>query len=742
MNIYQVTTRPRHRRYMYFVDDQYSGEELLKIILANQSWWGGRYNPIVPVKDGVPVKGYLDIIKHYDPDVIFHSSNVNPEMIQKLRLFNPSDYYNLDEKPFAGESGGVNTFYMLSELSPNAKVMIPAKIWPSDSVLPSFYELNFGLSITPYHHEYEMSKNYQQLKIDNEAFKSLNKTIHLEKPVNIAALAKSRLNTKILRSLANANYDDFELIIAKDATSSSDLLYYWNRGLFQHKNLVYVTVQQLEELCKDKFFGGVLHDLQGDHSIRVVSLSLSEAEIDDLIRRLLRPIAFNSNYRYFNISHFPYEVTDGGGLYDRNYGESVSTQTLVSDQGLIQVPKLSFGGTPVYSTQSYAIDLTITHDRGYQQTEMLFPLTTETRHIVRDIRGRINFSRKVSLFINSQQFTSDVFKIHVPDFSNLARQLICQPVVQGKSLSNKILDIGPHDASNRLNAFIQTFKGDFSTIQDFFSDKFWVDIFEELSISERLAGNTITFAEIIERAVNMYKVSRLGYIVKGRGWFNIDNLSLGLKATLTELTEYQVFFKGYRLKCPKCSSVFWYHIDDVKNSINCSGCRQRFDLPVEPQFAYKLNDLIKNNIFQTKSNRDGNLTVIRSLAVFSGGFGAFQYSPQINVYDDLHSRKPCGDLDLFFSENGKLVIGEAKYQSSAFFAEKSKSLIGLVETAKLIFPDKVVLACSVDDNGKLEKAKASLHHLFNKWAYEPQIEILKLRAPDYWHIKSHRYFKY
>lgn len=154
-----------------------------------------------------------------------------------------------------------------------------------------------------------------------------------------------------------------------------------------------------------------------------------------------------------------------------------------------------------------------------------------------------------------------------------------------------------------------------------------------------------------------------------------------------------------------------------------------------------MNDLIKNNIFQTKSNRDGNLTVIRSMAVFSRGFGAFQYSSATKCFMMIYIvGNHAETLISSFQKTGSSLL--EKQSIKAFFAEKSKSLIALVETAKLIFPDKVVLARNVDDNGWLEKAKASLHHLFNKWAYEPQIETLKLQTPDYWHIKSHRYFKY
>lgn len=304
MNIYQVTTRPRHCRYMYFIDEHYAYDELLKLVLANHGWWGGRYNPIVPVSNGQIIDGYLQIIEHYDPDLIFYSQGIDPEMLKKLRKFNPLGHYNMDIHPREENISGVSTFYMLSDFDSNTKVMLPSKIWPPESVLPSFYDLNFGLSPIPYQHEYEMSKKHQQLEIDGESFAKLNETIHRDKPVNMAALAKIRLNTKVLRSRSNVDYNDFELVIAKDKTSNSDLLYYWNRGLYQNKNLMYVTIEQLNELCRDKYFGGLLYDMKGDSDIRVVSTTLTKIEIETLIKEKLYPITFQSTFQYFDVSEF------------------------------------------------------------------------------------------------------------------------------------------------------------------------------------------------------------------------------------------------------------------------------------------------------------------------------------------------------------------------------------------------------------------------------------------------------
>jgi len=218
---------------------------------------------------------------------------------------------------------------------------------------------------------------------------------------------------------------------------------------------------------------------------------------------------------------------------------------------------------------------------------------------------------------------------------------------------------------------------------------------------------------------------------------------MGLKETLNELCNYRVFLKGLKLKCSKCSSEFWYPMREVSEIINCKGCLENFELPIEPRFAYKLNDLIKNNIFQSKTSRDGNLTVIRTLVnIQNKSRLAFEYSPQVNLYDNFSSKKPCSEVDVACLSDGQFIIGEAKHNSSAFTADRNKSLRSLVELAKEVHPDKIILSCYEDHYGKLEKARKGILHEFDNWQYQPEIEIIKLHQPDDSNIGDHRYFYY
>ena len=748
MNQFQITSRPRHLRYVFFVDENYSYEKLFKLICNNQRIWGGRYNPIIPVKGNQISDRYVALLKYYDPDYVFYSKEIDPEIIKRLKIFNPCGYYNLDEQPRTEDISGVDAFYFRSQFDQKSKIILPSDLWRTKSVLLDYFKINFGIESNGIMSDYEIGKNNPQIIIDTKNFDSLNQIIHQEKPVNKASLSRLNLNTRILQNLQNAKYNDFEIIITKDKTSISDLIYFWNRLLFEGKNLLYLTVEELNLLSGDKFFGGVLHDMSSENTLHVASMSMSKEEVEELISTKLKPIAFNRRFQYKKISDFPFDILDAQGLYERNYGESFTTQTLISENGLFHLPKLSFTEKVDFYPQKWAIDIEIKKFGGNYQNEIKFPFTTETQYIVKSVKGRINKLRNISIFIHNQQNTSDTLDISIPEFKNLLRQLIGHPVINGKVQDSKYIRIGSHDASNRLSAFLKAFKFDFSTIDDFFTDIFWVELFEELITNERVSGDSILFEEIKLKAIEALKRKKIVLGDKERTYENEENLELGLKRTIKELCSYQVFLKGFNLKCKKCSSEFWYPIKEVNEIVNCKGCLEDFELPIEPKFAYKLNNLIKNNIYTVHNiknklqlMRDGNLTVIRTLvSIQRRSQLSFEYSSQINLYNDHYSNKPITEIDIVCLSDGQFIIGEAKHNSSAFSADKNKSLNSLVEIAKAIRPDKIVLSCYEDPKGKLEKAKQGLNHIFDKWEYKPEIETLLLHKPDDFHLGTHRYF--
>jgi len=91
---------------------------------------------------------------------------------------------------------------------------------------------------------------------------------------------------------------------------------------------------------------------------------------------------------------------------------------------------------------------------------------------------------------------------------------------------------------------------------------------------------------------------------------------------------------------------------------------------------------------------------------------------------------------------GNLIIGEAKHNSNEFKANNHKSLVSLIEVAKAIYPDKVILSCYVDEHEKLDRARQFLEHHLKNFDYPPEVETIRLEQPDYFNSGGNSYWLY
>ncbi len=742
MNQYQLTAQVRHLRYVCFVSSNYSYEGLFLLLLNCQQYWGGRYTPIIPVQDNVIPAGYAALLSHYDPDYVLYSAGVDVELIKQLRCFNPVGYFELDDQGQSREWHGVYAFHLLSEVDPATPVLVAAGISNFENPLLDFYKLNYGLVTSSYVGDNEITRHRPTLEVTAENFAALNQLIHHQKPVLRSQLARRNLHNVILRTLTSHASNLTELVVARDKQSLEDLLYFWNRQLFECRNVLYCTLEELTSLGQDQFFGGVLHDLSSwDLPIEVVSFSLSEEEVNDLLVSVLRPIAFQRQFRYCAIPEFPFAVQDAAGHRMHKSNEQPLTQTLITESGLLRLPTPSFSNKLSFYSQYWTVDLEITQRTAEHRNRLMFPLTTEIGFVVKSFTGRVRLGREISIVVPSQGSESVDATIELPTFPQLLRQLVALPVRHGQLTHSRFPDQGPHDSSNRLAAFISIFNQDFTLVEDFFDDKFWVDTFEKLCISEALAGDAVLFEDLVAACRTV--LPQRGVVLGDRDatFQNEENLRLGLKRTVQELCGYGALLPGFKLKCTHCSSIFWYPLKGAAEAVQCNGCLREFAFPVEQPFAYKLNNVIKNNMFQSRSMRDGNLTVIRTLAsLHRRARKSFGYSPQVNLFDDLHSNRPSSELDIAAIVDGQFIIGEAKHNSAAFSADNNKSLRGLVDVAKEIYPDQIILACYEDQHGKLARAERALIHLFNRWEYQPTISTLLIHEPSYFNLTGYRYF--
>lgn len=739
MEQFQISSTVRHLRFIYFVKSDISYDDLVSVILKNQAVWGGRYNPIIPVSDGVITDEYLKLIEFLDPDYVVAQNGVDLEMIKRLRLFNPVKYLRLDDR--GPESVGSTNFSPPNAFGLGQKKLVYIGLHEADPLYRDFIKINLGVgSDTTWGEVFQAATVPNTIVLQGDQTEHWFKLLFENQPIDLLQKSTKRAFVKTFRPKNYSGRKSLEVVVSAGKENVSDLFYYWNRKLYEDQTVVFLTVEQLTLFLTDKFFQEALRKWTWYDVCKFKSGSLSEDQLSQLLDGRLTELKKSKHIEVEVIQDFPFEIQDASLLYDNPQSRAVDIQLLQSNNGLYFVPSPDQG----YSFGEYAVDTKIKKFESSFQEEVLFPLTTEVRYIFSRHEGRVNRGRDITLFYKNNASTNNSVEIKIPDSNSLFRQLIVLPVIDGEKTENpNVKLIWRNDPSQRLSGFLELFRFNFVMIDEFLSDIFWLEIFEKLCQSRGAVGNTITFSEIQDRAIAALGKKRITLVKKEKGWCNLENLGLGLKDTLEELCECQVFFKGFTIKCSNCSSKHWYSLDQVGSSLKCNGCQVSLNVPVEPTFSYKLNELVKTNMFDANGNHDGNYTVIGTLvSLYHQSHRSFSFSSQLELFADHHYRKIIGDLDIVCVSDGKLIIGEAKYDSKDFKAEKSKCLKTLAEIAKAVRPDTIVLSCSVNQHERLERAKKSLIGFLNDWPFVPNVEILEVSKADDYHVGERRYFRY
>ena len=85
-------TRSRPIRVVFLVEENKHWQSMIAAIFSNcYSRWGGRFNPIVPCKNGAPQPSFLPWLETYDPDIIYSYVDLAKDAIRILQeRINPS----------------------------------------------------------------------------------------------------------------------------------------------------------------------------------------------------------------------------------------------------------------------------------------------------------------------------------------------------------------------------------------------------------------------------------------------------------------------------------------------------------------------------------------------------------------------------------------------------------------------------------------------------------------------------
>lgn len=149
--------------------------------------------------------------------------------------------------------------------------------------------------------------------------------------------------------------------------------------------------------------------------------------------------------------------------------------------------------------------------------------------------------------------------------------------------------------------------------------------------------------------------------------------------TMQMLVSKQVFLRGYVLRCPVCDLETWYDFRNVDDLTHCAGCYQSFALPLELDFAYKLNRLVMMALNQ------GALTVYLTLLAL----------PDIAAWDVCYRVKRDGqetELDLLVQcSDGRLILAECKDNLETNLQLKTQ-LQRIIKVGQRINADEVLFA--------------------------------------------------
>src|SRR6266852_6309403 len=82
---FAVESRARPCRLAFLVNADTCQAELLDALFeANYGLWGGRFNPIIPVRDGEVSEPFWCLLKYVDPDIVYTYAPLSEGLVKGL----------------------------------------------------------------------------------------------------------------------------------------------------------------------------------------------------------------------------------------------------------------------------------------------------------------------------------------------------------------------------------------------------------------------------------------------------------------------------------------------------------------------------------------------------------------------------------------------------------------------------------------------------------------------------------
>jgi hypothetical protein len=163
----------------------------------------------------------------------------------------------------------------------------------------------------------------------------------------------------------------------------------------------------------------------------------------------------------------------------------------------------------------------------------------------------------------------------------------------------------------------------------------------ESSGIDELLGITLRSARPSNSGLVAYSLKQLKgkfYDIRGKGmrgtdegnyWRVHEKFDSRRERDVSEFLWSNILIQGVFVRCYNCFTTQWIMVDDVGATIICSGYLSNIQLPANPEWSFKLNDLVGNAV-----SRHDTLSVVRALYEVGGGHFSrfFVFLPCQNIY--------------------------------------------------------------------------------------------------------------
>lgn len=694
-----ANVQARNIRYLFIIDSKSKVEDILDLFYANQRFWGGKYNPIIPSVDGVISDSYLKLASSFDPDYVIHSNDVDLEKLKPY--FNPIKYEKLAY--FTVNLEGVDSNYLLHTGGYNT-VLFSTYLYRSMPTLYSFYKLNFDFS--EWGSDDEIFSPFETLIIESNNQHELNHILAYSGVFFSSLLSRKNVHRPILKTPVDTSAR-IELIVSDDKNQFQDLMYYWNRQLYlEHGsyflNQIYITASQLEEFLSNNKTVQFFATLNGARDIEITSYSLPKEELDKIVQRL-NTWQQNIDFSVKTFTNFPFEIT---GKYNtnKNYDEPLVRQSLMGKKDLLHLPTLSFAKHKIFG--NWMLDIEVERDHSDVNNTILLPLNTEYGILFCKEKGRINKKHSISVLVSHEDRSID-FKIPTDE------EILNSLLTTSSTKKSKIFEITTSSDGLRLSSLLKLFNKNYYSLDSFFHNKFWLGIFRSKSISAekddriKKSKGIVSMLDLKQEYITMFE--KEGYEFKKRYFTSHFN---ELLADVKDLVKIGAYFIGRKIKCNNCGSSLWYSLSELDNTMECKGCFNSIRPKVQAPDYYKLNDVVRNCLISNSGSANdihGNLTVLHTLLSKQTHSKRSFYCIPSQDFFEFTSESAISDIDIICVSDGKLTIGEAKNSAKEF---TNKVIDNLIYLGDNIEPSEVILAfkegelSSLDD--AVNKVKAGL----------------------------------